>query len=411
MVQLDPNGSPIARHKPVLGYYSWGSTDPAVTSRSVDLGFVPGALAGMFVSTDGRTFKEPPAAWTVGSWRDAKKFFEGSPQSLIGDLIRAGVTGVAGHVTEPFLNGSVRPQTLFPAYVAGFNLAEAFYLSMPFLSWQNLVVGDPFCAPFRLSNLQGPEIDPPQDPETELPAFFSAKRLAVLAEYGIRPTVAKLLLKASARLMHADPAGARTALEAVTILEPELNVAHFVLAGIYDTLGEHDLAIERYRKILSTAPTEVRSLNNLAYTLAVNKQQPEPALPLADKAYRLAHDSQAELALDPGYSVLVRKGTPAGVLPFAPEGLTTDVVRAQVADTLGWVQHLLGDDARAEKYIKQAADGAATNAEVLFHLATVHSMRGRAAEGRAVLDRALAIDPAMNEREDVQKVRGRLEGR
>ena len=79
---------------------------------------MPGAIAGMFVSTDGRTFKEPPAAWTIGPWTDRARFFAGSPQSLAGDLIREGVTGVAGHVAEPFLDATIRPDILFPAYLS-----------------------------------------------------------------------------------------------------------------------------------------------------------------------------------------------------------------------------------------------------------------------------------------------------
>ena len=45
----------------VLGYYSWGSNDPAIRRRTFNLNFAPGAIGGMFVSTDGRTFREPPA--------------------------------------------------------------------------------------------------------------------------------------------------------------------------------------------------------------------------------------------------------------------------------------------------------------------------------------------------------------
>jgi hypothetical protein len=50
----------------------------------------PGAIAATFVSTDARTFKEPPADWTPTNINDSSKFFGGSPQSLIGDLIREG---------------------------------------------------------------------------------------------------------------------------------------------------------------------------------------------------------------------------------------------------------------------------------------------------------------------------------
>ena len=69
-------------------------------------------------------------------------------QSLIADLVRDGVTGVAGYVGEPFLDGTIRPDILFPAYVGGLNLIEAYYAAMPYLSWQTVIVGDPLCAPF-----------------------------------------------------------------------------------------------------------------------------------------------------------------------------------------------------------------------------------------------------------------------
>jgi uncharacterized protein (TIGR03790 family) len=65
---------------------------------------------------------------------------------LTADLIADGVTGVSGHVYEPYLQFTPRPQYLLPAYYAGRNLAESFYLAMPALSWMNIVVGDPLCS-------------------------------------------------------------------------------------------------------------------------------------------------------------------------------------------------------------------------------------------------------------------------
>ena len=134
-VTLDTSSTVVRDQANLLGYFSWGSNDPAMTSRQNGLAFAPGAIAASFVSTDGRTFKEPPAQWTLGRWDVPSSFFGGSPQSLIGDLIRDGVTGVAGHVAEPYLDATIRPDVLFPAYVSGFNLAEAYYLAMPSLSW------------------------------------------------------------------------------------------------------------------------------------------------------------------------------------------------------------------------------------------------------------------------------------
>ena len=62
-VLLEMTPKPARDVKAVLGYFSWGSTDPQNRVRSLGMGFVPGSIAGTFVSTDGRTFKEPPATW------------------------------------------------------------------------------------------------------------------------------------------------------------------------------------------------------------------------------------------------------------------------------------------------------------------------------------------------------------
>jgi len=410
-VVLESTKAVVTDRKLVLGYYSWGSNDPAITRRRFNLEFAPGALAGMFVSTDARTFKEPAETWKVGSWSDSRTFFEGSPQSLVGDLIREGATGVAGHVAEPYLDATVRPQILFPAYVAGFNLAEAFYLSIPYLSWQTIVIGDPLCAPFKTHMLGADEAVPALDPETELPRYFSKRRLAVLEGFGVRPEVATLVLKASAQLSRGDTTRARPSLEQVTKLQPSLNAAHFVLAGLYDTSGQHDLAVARYRTILTTAPDEVRSLNNLAYTLAVNMNNAAEALAHAEKAYRIAYGKDAQVDLDLGASLIAGKGTPIGALPFALEAYDLFSMKAQISDTLGWIQHLLGNDALAEKYLAEAGQGAPSSGEVQFHIAATEAALGRSDRALAALNKALALDAALADRADVKTLRASLADR
>ena len=107
----------------------------------------------MFVSAGARTFEPPPDTWKPGAAQDLHSAYRGSPQSLIGRSRTRRVTGVAGYVGEPFLDGTIRPDILFPAYVGGLNLIEAYYAAMPYLSWQTVVVGDPLCAPFRLKDI------------------------------------------------------------------------------------------------------------------------------------------------------------------------------------------------------------------------------------------------------------------
>ena len=147
-VFLDKNNEVVYGMRGVIGYASWGSND---VQRQVDkrrfLGFewAPGALAIEYVSTNGRTFREPPKDWTIGTWRDESTHFFGSPQSMTGDLVREGAAGVAGHVYEPYLDAVPRPDYVLPKYYSGATLAEAFYVGIPYLSWMNIVVGDPLC--------------------------------------------------------------------------------------------------------------------------------------------------------------------------------------------------------------------------------------------------------------------------
>ncbi len=149
-VVLDETGRVISGVPDVIGYASWGSNDPDFRRRSPGFHWLPGAIMTEFVSTDGRTFFRPPASWNIGTWKDRQSWFAGSPQSLAADFIHEGATGASGHVNEPFLAGTPRPQYLLPAYAQGRNLAESYYLAIPWLSWQNIVLGDPLC---KLANI------------------------------------------------------------------------------------------------------------------------------------------------------------------------------------------------------------------------------------------------------------------
>ena len=124
----------------VIGYASWGSNDAGRHKRFVGFRWLPGAIMTEYVSTNARTFTRPPEDWNLGA------LFFGSPQSLTADYISEGATGASGHVYEPYLAMTPRPDLLLPAYYQGRNLAESYYLAIPRLSWQNIVVGDPLCA-------------------------------------------------------------------------------------------------------------------------------------------------------------------------------------------------------------------------------------------------------------------------
>ncbi len=50
---------------------------------------------------------------------------------MTADYIHDGVTGASGHVYEPYLQFTPRPNILLPAYYHGRNLAESYYLAIP----------------------------------------------------------------------------------------------------------------------------------------------------------------------------------------------------------------------------------------------------------------------------------------
>jgi uncharacterized protein (TIGR03790 family) len=127
----------------VIGFASWGSNDKNRHERYVGFQWLPGAIATEFVSTNGRTFARPPKGWTISDWGSRAKWFAGSPQTMTADYLEEGASAATGHVYEPYLAMTPHPDLLLPAYFQGRTLAESYYLSIPALSWQNIVVGDP----------------------------------------------------------------------------------------------------------------------------------------------------------------------------------------------------------------------------------------------------------------------------
>jgi uncharacterized protein (TIGR03790 family) len=129
----------------VIGYAAWGSNDKNRHDRYTHFQWLPGAIATEFVSSNARTFARPPKDWNISDWTKASepKWFAGSPQTMTADYLDEGASASTGHVYEPYLMATPRPELLLPAYFKGRNLAESFYLSIPYLSWQNVVIGDP----------------------------------------------------------------------------------------------------------------------------------------------------------------------------------------------------------------------------------------------------------------------------
>ena len=65
-------------------------------------------------------------------------------------MLEEGAAATIGPVGEPYVQGFPVPEVFFGALVDGYlSLAECYILSLPFLSWKMVLIGDPLYRPFR----------------------------------------------------------------------------------------------------------------------------------------------------------------------------------------------------------------------------------------------------------------------
>ncbi len=118
---FDPNSCPQTAL--YCGWYSVGKYVDAFE-------FVPGAI-GFHI-----------ASFEAVSLRD------GNSTQWCPALLKRGITATLGPVAEPYLHTFPQPKLFFGELFAGRCLAEAFYRTKPFNSWQLMLIGDPLYRPF-----------------------------------------------------------------------------------------------------------------------------------------------------------------------------------------------------------------------------------------------------------------------
>jgi uncharacterized protein (TIGR03790 family) len=65
-------------------------------------------------------------------------------------MIEEGIAATLGPVQEPFLSSFPLPGLFFPLLLSGKHpLIEVYYRSIPFVSWRQVLVGDPLYNPFQ----------------------------------------------------------------------------------------------------------------------------------------------------------------------------------------------------------------------------------------------------------------------
>jgi Flp pilus assembly protein TadD len=136
--------------------------------------------------------------------------------------------------------------------------------------------------------------------------------------------------------------------------------ARLLLGKVRERQGNHEAALEEFKKVVNEDGNNAEALNNLAYLLAEYGNQPDEALKHAQKARELAPDN-------PEY-----------------------------ADTLGWILYRKGLYSSAIIQLGRAASHEG-NAVWKYHLAMAYVKGGDLTRGRSTLNNALKLNPNLPE--------------
>ncbi len=120
---------PKARSDAPAFYLGWYSQKPEGRFALPNVKLAPGAIALHLHSFSAATLRFDSAGWTP--W-----------------LIKQGAAHTSGNVYEPYLNLTLRPDLLIRGLAQGLTAGEAAWLGTPAVSWQGVILGDPFYRPF-----------------------------------------------------------------------------------------------------------------------------------------------------------------------------------------------------------------------------------------------------------------------
>ncbi|MEO5721092.1 MAG: TIGR03790 family protein [Chthoniobacterales bacterium] len=110
-------------------YYGWYAGDMVGPFTQPDFRFVPGAIAVHIHSFSANTLRNPAANW-------------------VGPLLTKGAAASLGNVYEPYLQLTHHLEVFNDRLLHGFTFAESAYMSVPALSWMEVMVGDPLYRPY-----------------------------------------------------------------------------------------------------------------------------------------------------------------------------------------------------------------------------------------------------------------------
>ena len=101
---------------------------------------------------DAFEFVDGAVGFHISSW-EAINLRDPNSTQWCPAMLKHGITATIGAVAEPYLIAFPEPSAFFAELIDGFCLAEAYYRTNPFNSWQLVLIGDPLYRPFKKSHL------------------------------------------------------------------------------------------------------------------------------------------------------------------------------------------------------------------------------------------------------------------
>lgn len=206
-------------------------------------------------------------------------------------------------------------------------------------------------------------------------------------------------------LQHQDSERALAAYRRALSSAPSHYPAVAALTGFYMRHERSMLARSVIDAALAHDPKDVRVLL-LAARTAADARRYEDARHYAERATAVNPDQPAVLAVlacieAEGFRDLARaKQLVARAYASAPSN--TDVV-----DAAGWVSHLAGESTQAIRALSRAAEQAADNPRVLYHLGAALLAAGQPDDAHDKLERVLSLDPSFPTAREIRTVLAR----
>jgi uncharacterized protein (TIGR03790 family) len=136
-----PTNYPLRDVATYYGWYDWNVNGPFVNPS---FRFKKGAVAVHLHSFSAAQLRDPAKNWCA-------------------PLLARGAAATLGNVHEPYLEMTHHFDIFQARLMAGYTLVEAAYMSVPVLSWQNVVLGDPLYRPYLHIDGSGEKVEPDRE--------------------------------------------------------------------------------------------------------------------------------------------------------------------------------------------------------------------------------------------------------